>query len=322
MADNLIIVLDSAGELGTRVAEHLKNVYHVPHEYIIFGNREINTFPNESVREKNVFIVSSGSNINQSINDNLIGTLGMIRACRDASSNYITLVCPYFSYSRSDKKDKSRTPIMCKLVCDFIKTAGANRVISIDLHAAQIQGFFDGPFDNLYATSYLLNEIIANHHDKFVVVTPDAGGIKRIQDWAGRLKCPYTFLTKSRDHSQVSLITKHELVHQLDFSDSCVLLVDDIGDTLGTLVSAAKILKQKGAKNVIAAVTHGIFSGNAFDKLEEEWIDCIYTTNSLPQFANIEKSTKIKVVDISRLFADAILCCINSTSMSALFECA
>ena len=155
---------------------------------------------------------------------------------------------------------------------------------------------------------------------KFVVISPDAGGIKRIQDWAEQLNCAYTFLTKSRNHNAISEITKHELVHQIDFTGKRALLVDDIGDTIGTLNSAAKILKEKGATEVIAAVTHGIFSGNAFKYLEESYIDRIYVTNTLPQEKNCAKSDKIKVVDLSELFANAILSCINASSMSALFQ--
>jgi ribose-phosphate pyrophosphokinase len=319
--DSVIIVLESCEELGKSIVDYLQEkIHNINVKFFRFGNNEINIFPSESVREKNVYIVGTGSNHNGTINDNIMTMCGMIRACRDASAKYITIVCAYFPYSRSDKKDQSHTPIMAKMICDFLKMAGGNRVITIDLHSAQIQGFFDGPFDNLYATKYLINQITTDYENNFVIISPDAGGIKRIIDWASQLNCPYTFLTKSRDHNAISKITQHELVHQLDFTGKRALLVDDIGDTLGTLNSAAKILKEKGATEVIAAVTHGIFSGKAFEYLQENYIDRIYVTNTLPQKLNSDKSDKIKVVDLSELFGDAILCCVNAGSMSALFE--
>ncbi|XWV26963.1 putative phosphoribosyl pyrophosphate synthetase [Tupanvirus soda lake] len=318
--DSVVIVLDSCKELGDGVVDCLKEkLEKINTTYFRFGNNEINTFPSKSVRSKDVYIVGTGSNYNGTINDNLIAMFGMIRSCRDASAKHITAITAYYPYSRSDKKDQSRTPIMSKLVSDFFKTAGANRLITVDLHAAQIQGFFKGPFDNLYATKYLLKKILEDYPNDFVVISPDAGGIKRIQDWASQMDCTYTFLTKSRDHNSVSKIMKHDLVHQIDFTGKKALLVDDIGDTLGTLNSAAKILKEKGAVEVIAAVTHGIFSGNAFEYLNQSYIDRIYTTNTLPQETNVEKSHKIVVVDISELFANAILSCVNATSMSVVF---
>ncbi len=320
--DSLVIVMESCEELGKGIVDKLKEkMSDIKTEFFRFGNNEINTFPSDSVRGKNIYIIGSGSNHNGTINDNVMAMAAMIRACRSASANKITLVCPYFPYSRSDKKDQSHTPIMAKMICDFFKVAGAYRIIAIDLHSAQIQGFFEGPFDNLYATKFLIKQIKSDYvDDNYVVVSPDAGGIKRILDWATQLECPYTFLTKSRDHNAISKITRHELVHQLDFVGKRILLVDDIGDTFGTLNSAAKILKEKGATEVIAAVTHGIFSGNAFEYLEQEWIDRVYVTNSLPQQLNSKKSEKIVVVDLSELFAGAILSCVNATGMSILFE--
>lgn len=319
--DSVVIVMESCEELGKGIVDHLREkVKNINTKFLRFGNNEINTFPSGSVREKNVYIIGSGSNHNGTINDNIMAMCAMIRACRDSSSKHITTICAYYPYCRSDKKDQSHTPIMAKMIGDFFKIAGTNRLITIDLHSAQIQGFFDGPFDNLYATKYLIKQVITDYDNDFIVVSPDAGGIKRIIDWSSQMNCPYTFLTKGRDHNSVSKIIRHELVHQLDFSGKKALLVDDIGDTLGTLNSAAKILKEKGATEVVAAVTHGIFSGNAFGYLQEVWIDKIYVTNTLPQKLNSQKSDKIVIVDLSELFANAILCCVNATSMSALFE--
>jgi ribose-phosphate pyrophosphokinase len=320
--DAAIIVMDSCSELGNGIADFLKttNIKKIDTSVIKFKNNEINNFPAESVRAKNIYVIGTGSNYNGSINDNFIAMCGMIRACRDASATHITAICIYVPYCRSDKKDQSRTPIMSKLICDFLHTAGANRLICCDLHAAQIQGMFNGPFDNLYATKYLLAQINQDYaNEKFVVISPDVGGIKRIQDWANQLHAEYTFLTKSRDHNAVSKIIKHNLVDPVDLTDKIVLMVDDIGDTLGTLNSAAKILKEKGASKVVCVVTHGIFSGDAFTYLTESNIDKIYVTNSLPQKENIARSDKISVVDLSELFGLAIMSCVNASSMSVLF---
>ena len=320
--DSAVIVMESCDELGNNIAEYLKDeIRKINTSFTKFRNTEINTFPSQSVRSKNVYIIGTGSNYHGSVNDNFMALCGMIRACRNASAKYITTVCAYLPYCRSDKKDLARTPIMSKLICDFLKTAGTDRLICCDLHASQIQGMFDGPFDNLYAMKYLLQKVNQDYPDtNFVVISPDIGGIKRIQDYASKLNAEYSFLTKSRDHNEVSKIIKHDLVDPIDLVGKIVLLVDDIGDTLGTLNSASKILKDKGASQVLAVVTHGIFSGDAFNYLDENNIDKIYVTNTLPQKENTEKSNKIVVVDLSELFGSAIMTCVNATSMSVLFS--
>lgn len=320
--NSIVIMMDSCGKkLGDNIGLLLKkNIYCAESQFIRFGNNEINVFPTESVREKKVFIVGTGSNHNGTINDNLMTMCGMIRACQTASAKYITAICTYFPYCRSDKKDQGRAAIMAKLVADFFKVAGANRIITVDLHAAQIQGFFDGPFDNLYAINYLVEKIKLDYPDKkFIVISPDAGGEKRANAWANKLNTSYTFLTKTRDHDAISVIKKHELVHNINFKNETIILVDDIGDTLGTLCSAAKILKERGAKEIIGVVTHGVFSGNAFKNLENGNLDKIYTTNTIPQDQNMDISKKIILVDLSELLAKVIMCCANAESISNIF---
>lgn len=317
----VLIVMGSCGELGEATNSRLKDdLQCIGSKFVRFGNNEINVFPDESVREKKVFIMGSGSNSGGSINDNIMTMCGMIRSCQTASAKHITVICAYYPYCRSDKKDQGRAPIMAKLVADLFRTSGANRLITVDLHAAQIQGFFDGPFDNLYAIDYLIKQIQLDYDGKkFIVISPDAGGEKRAKAWAAKMQVPCTFLTKSRDHNAISKIDQHELVHQINFKDETIILVDDIGDTLGTLCSAAKILKEKGAKEVIAVVTHGIFSGKAIENLEQDNIDRMYTANTVPQCHNTAMSAKIKVVDLSELFANVIRCCVNGNSISDLF---
>lgn len=325
----IIIILDSCKELGQQVIKNLEsrfNFKHMETKIFRFNNNEINTFPVESVRERSVFVIASGTNheCRSTVNDNIMIIMGMLRSCRDASAKHITLICAYLPYCRSDKKDQSRAPIMAKLVCDLFKTAGANRIITFDLHAAQIQGFFDGPVDNLYATNMIVDKIekdFFTEKDKFIVVSPDVGGIKRIQDCSNQLKTDYTFLVKKRNHDKISQITGHELVYKLDMRDKIAIIIDDIGDTLGTLVSAAKILKENGAAKVIVAITHGIFSGSAFENLKQDYLDLIYVSNTLPQEENLQKTnSKIRVVDISSLCANAIICCTTGTTMPQLFN--
>lgn len=319
--DSVIIVLSSCWELGDAISDQLHDkINSVNTKILKFNNNEINIFPCESVREKDIFIIGSGSNFNGSVNDNIIEMASIIRSCRDASAKHITLMCAYFPYSRSDKKDQGRAPIMAKLICDIFKTAGANRLITFDLHSAQLQGFFDGPFDNLYAGNYLIKRIKSDYkNNEFIVISPDVGGIKRIMDFKNKLNADYTFLVKSRNHNKISDISHHEIVHKIDLTSKINILVDDIGDTLGTLNSAAKLLKEHGAPTVIAVITHGIFSGKAFETLKQNYIDKIYVTNTLPQNDNIIKSNKIEIVDLSELCANAILRCINAESISALF---
>ena len=319
---SVIIIMDSNKELGEAIVAHLNGrIKQVGTKIYRFGNNELNTFPTESVRDKAVYIVGSGSNVNGSINDNFMAMCSMVRACRDASAKYITLLCAYYPYSRSDKKDVPHAAIMGKMAADFFKVAGAHRVITMDLHAAQIQGFFSGPFDNLYAINYLIEAIKKDYDTKnMVLISPDVGGQKRIECWAQKLGVEYTIMTKSRDHGAISTITKQELVHKdIDLKDKIILVVDDIFDTGGTMCNGSKILKEKGAVKVIAVVTHGVLSGKAFENLAKDDLDAIYVTNTLPQADNLAKSNKIKVVDVSKLFSDAIMACVNAESMSKLF---
>jgi ribose-phosphate pyrophosphokinase len=323
----VVISLSSAGSLGrdtvTSLSSYDKETYFtVATKYYHFGNNEINIFPLESVRKKDVFIIASGSNTaDGSVNDNLMTLYSLIRSCRDASAKYITVVCTYMPYSRSDKKDQGRAPIMAKLVCDFFKQSGTSRLITVDLHAAQIQGYFDGPFDNLYAINYLIDAIKLDHKvQDMILISPDAGGEKRVAAYSKKMNIPYTFFTKTRDHSQISKIDKHEMVHQFDLVGKTCLIVDDIGDTLGTMNSCAQKLKDKGAKMVIAAITHGVFSGNAIDNLNNGAIDLMYVTDTVYQMDKPELPSKLTLVPLSDLIANSIKSCVEGKSMSALFD--
>lgn len=318
---SVVIIMESCKELGNEVLKYLEGVVDpIDAEFVRFGNNEFTTFPKDSVRKKDIFIMASGSNINGSINDHLMALYAMIFSCKNSSAAYITVILPYFPYSRSDKKDRGRMPILAKMNCDIIKEVGADRIITVDLHAAQIQAFFSGPFDNLYAINPLILSILdKNNPEDLIVVSPDAGGEKRANAWADVLDAPCTFFTKKRDHTKVSTISKHEIVHHIEFTGKTVLLVDDMGDTLGTLCSAAVILKEMGAVKVIGVVTHGILSGKAFENLNSGQLDELYVTNTLPQKENLQKSAKLQVTNIAELMATTIVICINGGSLSQLF---
>lgn len=319
----VLIVMDSSPDLGNLVAKRLEGkVRKLDTKIMRFKNNEINTFPVQSVRQKEVYIMGTSSNINGSINDNIMAMASMIRACHHGSAKEITLLNFYYGYSRSDKKDQPHAPIMAGLIADFFKIAGADRLITVDLHAGQIQGFFDGPMDNLYAIDMLIEAIRKDFDTKnIILVSPDTGGEKRASAYGKKLGVECTFMTKSRDHNKISVITKQELVHKdIDLKDKIVIEIDDMCDSLGTMCNGARILKEKGAARVIAVATHGIFSGAAFENLAKDDLDIVYVTNSLPQEANMAKSNKIRVVDISKLISDAILACVNAGSLSALFS--
>lgn len=315
-----VIIMESSGEIGNNISQYLPaDIELIPQKSVMFNGGEINVNPLKSIRGKHVYIVASGSSGPSSSND-IMYMLGMIRACRDASTKTITLVCPHYPYSRSDKKDQSRNPIMGKLMADLFQTAGAYRLISIDLHSAQAQGFFGGPFDNLFAINPLIKAITIDYNGKeFIIISPDAGGERRADEWSKVLNCQMTMFTKHRDHNAVSTIVSHKLVDKLDFTNKVVIIVDDMCDTGGTLVSAATQLREYGAEEIIVAVTHGVFSANAYDKLSQSIISKIYTTNSMKIDNKFYVCNKFAIVDISEMIATAIGHCANNTSISQMF---
>lgn len=330
---SLLFVLQSCAELGLSISATANSEFFGLVELVTvtekrFGNNEICAFTNISVRKRDVIILASGSNVGgMSINDHLMMLCAAIRSAKSGSAAYITVILPYFPYSRSDKKDQGRMPIMSQFACSMIKEAGANRLVSVDLHAGQEQGFFGNgdPFDNLYAIRHLTEAVKKDwakdlEANNLVVISPDVGGEKRVVSWAERLKAPHTFLTKRRDHSKVSVILEHELVHQIDLVGKTVVFVDDMCDTMGTIKSAAEIVRKKGAGKIIVAVTHGIFSGPAFDNIAKSDIDLVYVTNSIPQEDNVKRCSKLRVVDISDLVVTAILKNIKGESLSDTFK--
>jgi len=310
-----LIAGNSHPELAKLVAQRLG----IPLGKVIvtkFSNQETSVTIGESVRDEDVFVFQSGCG---NINDHLMELLIMINACKSASARRITAVIPCFPYARQDKKDKSRAPISAKLVANMLVVAGANHVITMDLHASQIQGFFDIPVDNLFAEPSTLRYIRDNFPDykqTVVMVSPDAGGAKRVTSIADKLDVDFALIHKER--KKANEVSRMVLVGNVE--GKIAVLVDDMADTCGTLVMAAKVLLDNKAKKVIAIVTHGIFSGNAIEKLNDSQLESIVACNTIPHQDKQEKCKRIKTIDVSYTLAEAIRRTHNGESVSYLFD--
>jgi len=281
-----------------------------------FMNGETNVEIQESVRGEDVFIVQTGCGPN--INDHLMEMLIMINACKIASAQRVTALIPNFPYARQDKKDRSRAPITAKLVANQLTTAGADHIITMDLHASQIQGFFDLPVDNLYAEPRVELWIKENVPDwqNCVIVSPDAGGAKRVTSLSDKMNLDFALIHKER--KRANEVDRMVLVG--DVQGRTAILLDDMADTCGTLVKAADKLLEAGATEVYAIVTHGIFSGPAVDRIKKAQLKAVAVTNSMPQKSHVEATDKIKIIDISGILAETIRRTHNGESVSYLFS--
>uniref|UniRef100_A0A3B3BMG8 Ribose-phosphate pyrophosphokinase 1 n=2 Tax=Oryzias melastigma TaxID=30732 RepID=A0A3B3BMG8_ORYME len=280
-----------------------------------FSNQETCVEIGESVRGEDVYIVQSGCG---EINDNLMELLIMINACKIASASRVTAVIPCFPYARQDKKDKSRAPISAKLVANMLSVSGADHIITMDLHASQIQGFFDIPVDNLYAEPAVLKWIKENIPEwkNGIIVSPDAGGAKRVTSIADRLNVDFALIHKER--KKANEVDRMVLVG--DVTDRVAILVDDMADTCGTICHAADKLISAGATKVYAILTHGIFSGPAISRINNACFEAVVVTNTIPQEEKMKHCSKIQVIDISMILAEAIRRTHNGESVSYLFS--
>ncbi|KAL5012236.1 hypothetical protein ScPMuIL_010787 [Solemya velum] len=280
-----------------------------------FSNGECCVEIGESVRGEDVYIVQTGCS---EINDMLMELLIMINACKIASACRVTAVIPCYPYARQDKKDKSRAPISAKLVANMLSVAGADHIITMDLHASQIQGFFDIPVDNLYAEPAVLKWIKENIPDwrNSCIVSPDAGGAKRVTSIADRLNVDFALIHKER--KKANEVATMVLVG--DVKDRVAILVDDMADTCGTVCHAAERLLEAGAQKVYAICTHGIFSGPAISRINNSMFEAVVVTNSIPQEERMKQATKIQCVDISMIMGEAIRRTHNGESVSYLFS--
>ena len=278
-----------------------------------FSDEEIFVEVNENVRGQDVYVIQSTS---KPANDNLVELLVCIDALKRASANQITAVIPYFGYARQDRKPGPRTPISAKLVANLITTSGADRVLTIDLHAGQIQGFFDIPVDNLYAAPILLEDIKKNYNlDRTVIISPDVGGVVRARYVANRLNIGLAIVDKRREAANIS-----EVLNIIgDVKEKDCILIDDIVDTAGTLTNAGEALLNVGAKTVSAYVSHGVLSGNALEKINKSVLKEIVTTNTISGLFSEDKN-KIRRLSVAPLIAEAVKRIDNHSSVSSLFN--
>ncbi|KAK0948406.1 ribose phosphate diphosphokinase subunit prs4 [Friedmanniomyces endolithicus] len=316
MATNSIKLLtgNSHGQLAKLMSDRL-GIELAKVMVLQYSNNESSISIGESVRDEDVFIIQSTEPGN--INDHIMELLILIKACRTASARRITAVLPNFPYARQDKKDKSRAPITAKLMANMLQTAGCNHVITMDLHASQIQGFFNVPVDNLYAEPSTLRWIRENLNVKdCVIVSPDAGGAKRATSIADGLDLGFALIHKER--ARPNEVSRMVLVG--DVRGRIAIIVDDMADTCGTLVKAAEVVMEHGAKEAIAIVTHGILSGNACQKLNESKLKKLVVTNTVPHEEKKKLCDRIETIDISPTLAEACRRTHNGESVSFLFK--
>ena len=301
-------------ELAEEVAE-LLGVDLVPTRQVTYANSEIYVRFEESVRGADAFVIQSHP---APVNEWLMEQLIMIDALKRASAKRITVVSPFYPYGRQDKKHAGREPISARLIADLYKTAGGNRLMSVDLHASQIQGFFDGPVDHLFSIPVLADYVAANYPlDNMTVVSPDAGRVKLADNWSDRLGLPLAIIHKRRDPNKANEVAVGEVVG--DVEGRVCLLVDDMIDTAGTICAAAQTLKDHGAQAVIAAATHPILSGPAIQRLNESAFEEIILTNTLP-IADEASIPKLTVLSVAPLFAEAIKQIFEEGSVTSLFD--
>lgn len=308
MNNDLVLLTGRANEkLATDIAEHLD---------FPLGETVVTTFVDgetrvelkENIRGRDVFIIQPTC---APTNQNIMEALIISDACRRASAGRVTLVAPYYGYARQERKNKSRSPITAKLVADLIEASGINRVLSLELHAGAIQGFFNIPFDHLYGKVEFVKALRGENID--TIVSPDAGGVERARALAKELDAGLAIIDKRRENPNES-----EVMHVIgDVDGKRCLIYDDMCDTGGSLVKAASAIKQQGASAVSAAVVHGVFSGPAFDRIQESCLDKVLTTDTIP--LRVGYPDKIEVVSVARLLSKAIKRIHNNESVSSLF---
>jgi ribose-phosphate pyrophosphokinase len=297
--------LPLAEKISSRLGKHLGSI-----ELKRFSDGEIWVKYQENIRGQDVFIIQSTNPPAENIMELLI----MIDAAKRASARAINAVIPYFGYARQDRKDQPRVSITAKLLANLITVAGADRVVTMDLHAAQIQGFFDIPFDHLYGSSVFRSQFDHFEND-LVIVSPDVGGIKIARAYAKLLHCGLVVIDKRRPKQNMV-----EILNIIgDVNNKDVLIVDDLIDTAGTFVGAVSALKEKGAKKIYGAITHPLLSGEAIERIEKSDLSKLFVTDTI-DLSDKPKSDKIKVLSAADLFAEAIRRTFNNESISSLFN--
>jgi ribose-phosphate pyrophosphokinase len=304
-----------SGSSNPRLAEAICRYLKIP-----LGKADVGTFSdgevmiqiNENVRGKDIFVVQSTS---EPVNHHVMELLIMIDALKRSSAYRITAVLPYYGYARQDRKVAPRVPISSKLVADLITAAGAHRALTMDLHAGQIQGFFNIPVDHLYATPVILEYLRTKKLQDLVVVSPDAGGVERARAFAKRLKASLAIIDKRRDGPNISEVMN--IIGEVEGRDA--LLLDDMIDTAGTITQGAEAIKKKGARQVLAACTHGVLTGPSIDRLNASPIDEVIVTDTIPLNGKKRSCPKLTVLSVASLLGEAIRNIHEETSVSSLF---
>ncbi len=277
-----------------------------------FSDGEIQIEINENVRSKDVFVIQSTC---CPVNNNLIELILMVDALKRSSAKRVTAVIPYYGYARQDKKVAPRVPISAKVVANLLEVAGTNRVITMDLHAGQIQGFFDVPVDNLYAAPVILDYIRGKFSENSVIVSPDAGGVERARAFAKRVNFGLAIVDKRREMPNMA----KAMAVIGDVKDKVAVILDDMVDTAGTLVEAAAAIKAQGAIEVHACCSHPVLSGPAVDRINDSELKSLIVTDTIPLNEKASKCNKIKALSISRLVGEAIIRCHKGDSVTSLF---
>ena len=312
-SDEMKIFSGSASQELTRGA--CEHVYEVMGQAAVgqFSDGEVHVQIGENIRGKDVFIVNSTA---PPINRNIMELLTLIDAARRASASRVTAVLPYFGYARQDRKDKPRAPITAKLVSNLIVTAGANRVLTVDLHADQIQGFFDIPMDHLSGDVEFVRHLRERKEDSVVVISPDTGSVRRARGVANRLEAPLAIVDKRRPRENEA-----EVMNLIgDVEGMRAIIFDDMIDTAATLVQAAAAVKEQGAVSVIACATHAVFSGNAIQRIEESVLSKVLVSDTIPLREDARACSKIKVITFAPLIGEAIKRIHEEKSVSILFR--
>lgn len=312
-SDMKIVTGSSNPELAKAICNHL-GCQLTPTLATTFSDGELRIEIGDSVRGDDVFVVQP--TCPPAVNRNLIQLCLMLDALKRASAGRITAIIPYYGYARQDRKVSPRAPISAKMVADFISLAGADRVVTIDLHAGQIQGFFNCPVDNLFAVPVMLDGLREIQKDELVIVSPDAGGVERARAFAKRLNAPLAIVDKRRDRPNQA----HAMHVIGDVKDRVAIVVDDMIDTAGTLCAGAEVLLSFGAKRIIACATHPVLSGPAIDRINDaEALSEVIVTDTIPLGDKIERCPKLKVVSVAALLGKTIHNIHNGSSVSVLF---
>ncbi len=311
MGDFLVFSGNSNLSLAKKICDYL-NISLGAGMVKRFSDGEIQIEIVDNVRSRDIFVIQSTCS---PVNDNLVELLLLIDAFKRASATMITAVIPYYGYSRQDKKVAPRVPISAKLVADLLTVAGATRIITLDLHAGQIQGFFNIPVDNLFAAPVIIDYIKTNFNDDLVIVSPDAGGVERARAFAKRLDAGLAIVDKRRDAPNQA----KAMAVIGDVAGKVVVILDDMVDTAGTLTEAAEAIMRSGAKEVHASCAHAVLSGPAVERIEHSSMKTVVVTDTIPLKSNAQECNKIKVLSIAKLVGEAIIRSYTGDSVTSLF---